>query len=121
MATYVVSIPDFLPASLNVLLRMHWRDRRRTLRAESDLVAISLLQARVPPAHGRRRVSLTFSAPGGSGAKTGDADNRLKGLLDALVKWRALKDDSPAWCELGEIRCLAGPKGTLITLEDLGP
>lgn len=119
MATHALTVPDWLPTRLNELLRMHWAVRRRALKAEAELVAGYAIQARVPKAEGKRRVSVTFHAPGGRGAKTGDSDARLKGLLDSLVKCGLLVDDSPKWCLLGAVECVKGEKKTVVVLEDV--
>jgi len=122
MAIHRLEIPDWLPSSINDLMRMHFHARNRLLKGEAELVAVYFLLAKIPQAEGKRRVTLTFAAPGvggGRGAKVGDVDNRLKGLLDSLVKCGGLVDDAPAWMELGEIRAERGLKRTTIVLEDL--
>lgn len=112
-----IEIPNWLPASVNGLMRMDRHKRNRVLSSDAQMVAGYALQADLPHAAGKRRVTLTFAAPGGRGAKTGDADNRQKSCLDALVKCGALVDDSPAWVEV-VVCCVRGPKSTTIELED---
>lgn len=119
MATHALTLPDYLPLKVNDLLRMNRHARNRALKVEADLVAGYALQARLPHATGKRRVSVTFSAPGGRGAKTADPDARLKGLLDALVRCGLLVDDSPDWCALGAVECERGQKQTRIILEEV--
>jgi hypothetical protein len=116
MATYTVEIPDFLPTRLNVLLRQHWAARRRTLRSEAGLVGHYARAARVPPARGRRRVSLRFESP----RTPGDPDARLKGLLDGLCRAGCLIDDASEYLELGSVESVRGQRRrTVITLRDL--
>ncbi len=44
----------------------------------------------------------------------------LKLIEDGLVKCGALRDDGPAWMELGEVRVERGERrGTVIVLEDI--
>lgn len=121
MPTHELIVPDWLPTSVNELLRMHYHARARAVRSDCEIVAGYALQARIPHAAGRRRVRLTFSAPGGRGFKTGDVeDNRRKNLLDALVKCGLLVDDSPKWVEV-TAAAVRGPKQTVIVLEDVEP
>lgn len=119
MVAYVIEIPDFLPATVNDLLRMHWAPRNRLLKEEAQLVALYARLAGVPPASCRRRVTIAFRAPGGRRAKVGDPEARFKGLLDALVKCGCLVDDSDEFLDLMPRVRERGAVRTLIVLEDL--
>lgn len=120
MPTWTVTIPGFLPASVNQLFGAHWARGHRRKKADCELIALYCIEKGVPIATGKRRVAVTFCAPGGRGAKHADADNRLKVLLDALVRCGRLVDDSPTWCEWQPPAHEKGPKKTVIVLEDVG-
>ena len=111
-----VAIPGWLPVSVNALLRLHWSRRSRAKRADAAVVAAHCNAACVPGAPGKRRVTLRFRQPKG---RLGDADNRLKSALDALVTCGRLVDDSPVWCELGGVVVERGTMLTVIELEDI--
>jgi Holliday junction resolvase RusA-like endonuclease len=116
--TYIVEIPDFLPVSLNQLLRAHWRERHARMRREAALIVACCMLARVPPADGKRRVTQRLTLAGNDRER--DDDNAWKALLDALVKGRLLVDDGPAWVERMPLRQERGPRRmTTIYLEDL--
>jgi hypothetical protein len=115
LPSYTFTVPDFLPVRLNVLLRAHWSKRNRLLKDDSFLIGLAFRASGIPPAEGRRRLSVCYRSP----RPPRDADASLKGLLDALVACRALRDDSPAWCELGRLTFDVGPRATVIGLEDL--
>jgi hypothetical protein len=119
MPVHEISIPDFLPTTVNDLLRIHWAARNRLLKEEAQLVAVYARLHAVPPASCRRRVTIAFRAPGGRGRKVGDPEARYKGLLDALVKCGCLVDDSDRWCDLLPRVRERGAVRTLIVLEDL--
>ncbi len=119
MPTFRVEIPNWLPATINTLLGLHWANAQKLKRADAQMVAAYALQAGVPHAEGKRKLTLTFAAPGGRGAKTGDPDARLKSALDALVRCGMLVDDSPTWLELGAVTCVKGKRQTVIVLEDV--
>lgn len=112
-----VHIPDFHPARLNQLLGHHYR-RGRLKRDDAMLVAHHLVQARVPRATGKRRVSLRLTlAPR---QRAGDPDAYWKSLLDALVRCGALVDDNRHWCELGPVTFERGTRlETVIILEEV--
>ena len=116
MASWRVDIPGYVPASTNRLMRLHWAQRNRVLKAEAELVAAYVLGAGVPRATGKRRVSIDISQARG---RLMDPDNCLKGLIDHTVKAGALVDDSGEWCEVGAVRVSRGPRRTVIVLEDV--
>lgn len=110
MDGYIITIPDYLPQRLNVLLRSHWAVRGRAQKEADHLVCAYGMLSRVPKATTRRRVRLIFF-----GARS-DPDSRMKLLLDALVHAGLLVDDSGKWCELATPRNEKGPKATRIIL-----
>lgn len=114
-----VVISGFLPTTVNELLKLHWAQRHKRKRTDCDLVGFLCIEKCVPLAATKRRVTVTFSAPGGRGAKHSDKDARYKVLLDALVKCGRLVDDSDKWCEWMPPTHVKGKKQTMIVLEDV--
>jgi hypothetical protein len=118
LGRWTLVIDGWLPPSLNVLLRMHWARRRRTKNDVYLVIGYRGLAAGIPPATGRRRVSLVLTVANRSHAM--DPDNALKVLMDALVRAKLLVDDRAEFCELGRVEIVKGArKRTEITLEDL--
>lgn len=112
-----ISIPNFVPVSVNRVIRKHWAARRQRLREDADLIAGYAMIARAPKAKGKRRVSVAVMVTNLTHAP--DPDNILKSALDALVKCGQLIDDSAQWCEIGKITVGVGKRETVITLEDV--
>lgn len=97
MKTLVV---DWLPVSLNKLMRMHWRSRGEELVNAAHFIMAANFMNRVLLAEGKRRVALRFYFPD---ARRRDADNYQKLAWDAL-KWNHLiVDDSPKWLEVAGV------------------
>ncbi len=116
--THTLEIPDFLPTSLNVLLALHWSRRNRRKQGDADVIGHYFRESGIPPAIGKRRVSVKLVLAGR--AKAGDHDNRLKSLLDGLRDCRAIVDDKPTLCEVGGFTAERGPRRmTLVELEDM--
>ncbi len=115
---YVIDIPNWHPTPLNKLLTCHWAKAGRLKKADRDMVAFYAKVANVPPAEGRRRVSLTITlAPGQRG---GDTDAYWKALLDSCVACGLLKNDNRQWCELAPVAFQRGEtRSTRIELEDM--
>jgi hypothetical protein len=85
----------------NELTGCHWATKAKRKKADRELVTLLCRAAGVPPADGKRRVSLVVVL--GPRQRRGDADCPFwKSLLDALVCAGALVDDSPKWCEAAE-------------------
>ncbi len=116
--THRIEIPGWIPYSTNRMIRAHWGKATKYKRAAYAAIDAMAFNAGVPQARGKRRVSVTVTVSGRG--RMPDGDNMLKCLLDGLVKCGALRDDGPAWCELGTIRVERGERrGTVIVLEDL--
>ena len=117
MGKIVLEVPGWLPERINVLLRAHWAKQRKLGREAAAVVGAARLLAGVPAGcKTKRSVSVVYSQPRGSA----DPDARWKQLLDALVKAGLLKDDSQDWCVPLPPVTVRGPRGTVVTLEDLG-
>lgn len=117
MATYTLTIERWTPVLKNRLLG-NWRKRMRLKRADQPFLGWAMRTERVPPATGKRRVSLR--AEGWGRGRLPDEDAFWLGLLDNLVFVGLLVDDGPAYCTLGAVEVVrAKAKRTTITLEDL--
>lgn len=115
---YVLHIDGWLPARVNELYDYHWTRRRKLKARDRDMVQVAVVNAKVPWATGKRRVSLTLTFP--KGQRMGDIDAYFKSPLDALRHARAIVDDSPAHCELGPVIFNRGAtRRTTIILEDV--
>jgi hypothetical protein len=55
---YQLVIPGWHPVRLNQLLHVHFHKAARMKKADRELVGWYARQARIPPATGKRRVSL---------------------------------------------------------------
>jgi hypothetical protein len=118
VATYSITIPAWVPPTANQLFRGTVRQRIKLGKACREMVGWYTLLARVPPAEGKRRVTLRLVLP--KGRRFPDVDSLWKGLLDALVCAGALKGDSHLWGELAPVQFGRGAEwGTTITLEDV--
>jgi Holliday junction resolvase RusA-like endonuclease len=111
-------IPAWHPARLNQWDGRHWSTRSRAKRCDRSIVAGYALQQRIPPATGKRRVSLVITlAPR---QRAGDPDAYFKTVNDALVHAGLLLDDNRQGVELGTVEFLRGlARETEIVLEDL--
>jgi Holliday junction resolvase RusA-like endonuclease len=114
---HTLTIPNWKPVSVNRLVGRHWGQVHKLKAADAKMVAAYALQARLPAATGRRRVKVLIECLPG---QLLDGDNCLKSLLDALVKCRALVDDSAEYLDLVRVEVVAAARpGTTITLEDV--
>jgi Holliday junction resolvase RusA-like endonuclease len=126
MSTTVLYLPKFLPTSLNKSVGRHWSVKAKQKNGDLEIVqhyareqrlAMTLhLDAALPA----RRVNVRMVLP--KGQRAFDRDNILKGLLDALVQCGLLVNDSPRWCQIGQIEYVrhdGGLRETFVILEDL--
>lgn len=113
-----ILITDWHPVRLNQLLNCHWGTRSKLKKQDRELIRFYAGFFAVPPAKGKRRVSLVLTlAPK---QRAGDPDAFFKGLLDALVNCGLLVDDNRQWVELGTVEFVRGKtRQTRIVLEDL--
>jgi hypothetical protein len=121
MAVHTLTIPNWRPVRLNVLLKAHHYTKTRLKRADAEMVALYALKLRIPEAKCRRRVDLHLVP--GAGQSECDADAFWKSGLDALTRAGLLVDDRPKWCLHGKVtqgsRAKDGPPRTVFTLTDL--
>jgi hypothetical protein len=115
--TWTMEIPGWAPAALNQL-QGHWGTKCRLKKLDADTIATAAMAYGVPPATGKRRVSLTIIYP--PKQRRHDKDAFWKSMLDALTRCGALKDDGPKWVEFGQPVYARGDElRSFITLEDL--
>ena len=91
-----LDIPD-VPPSLNVLMRLHWRNQQK-LRDKWKLLVRSQLNGNYLKAIVKVRATVTMYH-----ARLYDADNAYgacKVLVDALKDWRLIYDDTKQYLEL---------------------
>lgn len=113
-----VIIPGWHPLGLNVMLRMHWRNRNRRLKADYNLIAYYCREAGVTTATGKRRITQRRILAGRD--KMLDDDNCHKGLLDGLTRFGAIIDDTTQWLERAPIEFdRAAQRATIIVIEDV--
>jgi hypothetical protein len=80
------------------------------------------LSLRIADATVRRRVSITRCYSGQQKLRDhGNLVGGLKPAVDAMVRVKLLKDDSPTWCEIyyHQRRVEQSERGTVITIEEL--
>lgn len=117
MSSWTVTIVDWRPPSLNVLMRLHHYQRSRNKKAISHMIGIYARLANVTRAAEPRRVRINITYTGRQ--KEMDRDNVQKVLLDALVACEALVDDSPTWLQGVEIHQERGKlEQTVIVIEE---
>lgn len=114
--THTLTIPGWRPRTVNELLG-NWRRASRLKKADREIIGVAAHQAGIPKAAGRRKVTVTVTVRPQGGIP--DGDNLWKSLLDALVHAGMLRDDSQAWCQLGEMGVDRGEPKTVIVLEDV--
>jgi hypothetical protein len=76
---------------------------------------------KIPFAEARRRVTITRCYSGQQKLRDhGNLVGGLKAAVDAMVRVKLLKDDSPAWAEVyyHQLRVDKDGRGTIITIEE---
>ena len=118
MTRYILDIPRWRPALLNELMHSV-KAKIRLKKRDREMVCAYAWQAKIPPATGKRRVSLHITL--GKGMREFDVDAPWKSLNDAMKHAGLIVDDSSRYVELGPVTFSRDRKrcGTRITLEDL--
>jgi len=115
---HILTISGWMPTSDNKFTG-HWSRRHRLKRVDQQQVAVEARLQGIPPATGKRRVSIVATSDQHSG-RLPDPTNLLKSLLDALVRCRLLVDDSDDGCEVMPPQVRRGQeRQTVIVLEDV--
>jgi hypothetical protein len=116
---YEVFIPGWRPATKNDLMKRHkhWGGAASKKTRDFKVIANALMVFGVRPAEGKRRVSIRYTVPHPRWFP--DPDAMYPSLLDALKRNRALIDDSDRYCEPTKPEFAVGPKGIVITIEDI--
>ena len=117
MAIYTITIPDYLPLSINQLIGRHHMVTHQRKQLHLEIIVRHAQAQGVPRATGPRRVSLILTVRGG---RRPDRDNIRKVVIEGLVASGALVDDNPDWCSEGSIEYRWGKgRQTEIILEDV--
>lgn len=116
MSVYRMEIPGWRPALANELIGKHWAVIHKRKRRDLLRLSAALWEHAVPHAKVRRRVKIEISWPF---RRLPDPDAPLKSFLDGLARSGAIVDDSARWCQWEVPVFIRGPKGSVITLEDL--
>jgi hypothetical protein len=99
--THTLTIPKYRPPLTNELMFGPVGRRIRLQRECSQLFAYYAMLQLVPPATGKRRVSLVVTLSGRM--RESDADSLWKATLDALVNCGLLLNDTVRGVELGSV------------------
>lgn len=116
---YVVTIPEWHPASLNALTKRgnHFAAARQKKR-DAITLGLALRAAGVPAANGKRRVGLVIIL--GPKQRGCDGDAYWKSLLDGLQRCKALTGDNRQRCEFTAPEFERGTvKATRLILKDV--
>lgn len=113
-----ILIADWLPSSMNSLLRNSWSsymgERRFIQRYLSDNYR------HIPPAMGKRGIQIVIIKTSGQWDDEPNLDGRSKATLDAMTKLAMLRDDSRRFLEWHHVQEVHGTiKGVAIRLWDV--
>ncbi len=110
-ADIVLDLPA--PLSVNRTRRIDWRAKSRVDAWQKDADAHFLLQKRGLPAAISGRFELVITLKEGSRL---DADNAIKGVIDAIRRFRLVSDDSPKFMRRVVIEFGEAPAGCRVTV-----
>jgi len=106
--SWTVVIPGWIPANKNLKARGPWKWHRARKR-DNTVIATALVLAGVPPAWGKRRVSL--AAEKQNARNLPDPQNLEESFFDSLECGKFLIKDSPEWME--------SPRATIVVNRDM--
>jgi hypothetical protein len=113
---WTLAIPGWMPTPLNQLMGHHGK-RHRLKTKDKQVLGVPILLYGIPPAIGKRRVSVLVVLP--KGKRAVDPDALWKSLLDALQEHRVLTTDSRHGVELGPVSFARGDElCTFVTIEE---
>jgi hypothetical protein len=116
--TYSFTVPNYLPPTLNAIMRGHLRTRMKKSRECHDLFGHYFKESGIPKATCKRRVMLKLTL--GPRRNTFDVDAPWKGTLDALTACGAILGDRPDQCEITPLQQVRGEQSACeILLEDM--
>lgn len=117
-ARFEIVIPDWHPTRLNELIGRNRFVIGRRKKQDREFLAVYCELANIPPAAGKRRLTLKITL--GPRQRAADPDAYWKSLLDALVHCKALKSDDRFGVESLPVEYdRAKSKRTVIVLEDM--
>lgn len=113
-------IPEWLPSSLNSLIRNSYKSYASERRWVQSF--LSQRYRDIPPAMGKRGVKLVIVKKGGQWDDASNLDGRSKAPLDAMTKLGMIRDDNHRWLTWHHVQEVHGiVSGTVIRLwEDDG-
>ncbi len=116
---WTIRIPGWHPTSVNKLIGGHWSIGRKKKKADMAVIGLYVQRCGIPPAVGKRKVSVHFVlAPK---QRASDPDNVCKVLFDGLVHAGAIRDDNRKWIEQTPPTFSRGAERvTFITVEEIG-
>ena len=115
---WTIEIPDWHPVPVNKLINSHWGTAKQLKDKDKRIMGYALTAYGVPHATGKRKVNLSLVY--GPKERAVDPDASFKSLFDALVYYKALKNDSHEWVEYEQPVVLRGPhRKCFVTIQDL--
>jgi hypothetical protein len=115
---WTLEIPGWMPTPLNKLLHCHWGTASKLKDNDLRVISDALTVYGVPEARAKRSVRLLVVLP--KGKRAVDPDALHKSLNDALVRCKALVNDSSRWVQIEQPRFARGEElTTFLTLEDV--
>lgn len=115
---WTLEIPGWMPCPLNTLIGCHWGTASKRKAKDVSVISDALTLYGVPEARVKRSVRLLVVLP--KGKRATDPDSLFKSLCDALVRCKALVNDSSRWVEIEQPRFARGEElTTFLTLEDM--
>lgn len=112
-------VPDWLPMSMNDLIKNSWN----TYAGERRWIQhyLSTHYREVPPAMGKRAIEMMVVKSSGQYDDEPNLDGRSKATVDAMKKLGMVRDDNRKWLEWHHVKEWHGArKGLVIRLWEVG-